>query len=156
MGATVQFTSWVENTNNELMYPQSIKSVKQNAAKSVNRSTERSRHIGFGVIIVHSSMGLPKARLRSQDLRLIQQISRRCTSFSPFFSLKGTVSSDKWFLNIYQKMSYFLYLCYFVCTSVWSLQLLSSRGVEGGLPSSNSQGLSQPPFPLHVCRILSP
>jgi hypothetical protein len=39
------------------MYLQSIKSVKQNAAKYVNRSTEKkSRHIGFGVFIVHSSM----------------------------------------------------------------------------------------------------
>ncbi len=45
MGATVQFTSWVENTNNELMYLQSIKSVKQNATKSVNRSTERKADI---------------------------------------------------------------------------------------------------------------
>jgi hypothetical protein len=45
MGATVQFTSWVENTNHELMYLQSIKSVKQNAAKSVNRSTERKADI---------------------------------------------------------------------------------------------------------------
>jgi hypothetical protein len=35
-----QFTSWVENTNHELMYFQSIKSVQQNAAKAVNRSTE--------------------------------------------------------------------------------------------------------------------
>ena len=40
------------------MYLQSIKSVKHNAAKSVNRSIlKKSRHIGFGVFIVHSSMG---------------------------------------------------------------------------------------------------
>jgi hypothetical protein len=45
MGATVQFTSWVENTNHELKYLQSIKSVKQNAAKSVNRPTERKADI---------------------------------------------------------------------------------------------------------------
>ncbi len=33
------------------------KSVKHNAAKSVNRSIlKKSRHIGFGVLIVHSSM----------------------------------------------------------------------------------------------------
>jgi hypothetical protein len=33
------------------MYLQSIKSVKHNAAKSVNRSVlKKSRHIGFGVI----------------------------------------------------------------------------------------------------------
>jgi hypothetical protein len=39
------------------MYLQSIKSVKHNAAKSVNRaSLKKSRHIGFGVFIVHSSM----------------------------------------------------------------------------------------------------
>jgi hypothetical protein len=39
------------------MYLQSIKSVKHNAAKSVNRSIlKKSRHIGFGVFIVHSSM----------------------------------------------------------------------------------------------------
>ncbi len=36
---------------------QSIKSVKHNAAKSVNRSIlKKSRHLGFGVFIVHSSM----------------------------------------------------------------------------------------------------
>ncbi len=39
------------------MYLHSIKSVKHNAAKSVNRSIlKKSRHIGFGVFIVHSSM----------------------------------------------------------------------------------------------------
>jgi hypothetical protein len=39
------------------MYLQSIKSVKHNAAKSVNRSfLKKSRHIGFGAFIVHSSM----------------------------------------------------------------------------------------------------
>ncbi len=39
------------------MYLQSVKSVKHNAAKSVNRSIlKKSRHIGFGVFIVHSSM----------------------------------------------------------------------------------------------------
>jgi hypothetical protein len=38
------------------MYLQSINSVKQNAAKSVNRSTERKADIGFGVFIVYSSM----------------------------------------------------------------------------------------------------
>jgi hypothetical protein len=43
-----------EIPTNEWMYLQSIKSVKQNAANSVNRSI--SRLIGFGVFIVHSSM----------------------------------------------------------------------------------------------------
>jgi hypothetical protein len=39
------------------MYLQSIKSVKHNAAKSVNSSIlKKSRHIRFGVFIVHSSM----------------------------------------------------------------------------------------------------
>jgi hypothetical protein len=39
------------------MYLQSIQSVKHNAAKSVNRSIlKKSRHIGFGVFIVLSSM----------------------------------------------------------------------------------------------------
>jgi hypothetical protein len=39
------------------MYLQSIKSGKHNAAKSVNRSIlKKSRHIGCGVFIVHSSM----------------------------------------------------------------------------------------------------
>jgi hypothetical protein len=55
-----QFTSWVENTNHERMYLQSIKSVKHNAAKSINRSVlKKSRHLGFGVSIVHSSMPNP-------------------------------------------------------------------------------------------------
>ncbi len=39
------------------MYLNSIKSVKHNAAKSVNRSfLKKSRHLGLGVFIVHSSM----------------------------------------------------------------------------------------------------
>jgi hypothetical protein len=39
------------------MYLQSIKSVKHNATNSVNRSIlKKSRHIGFGVCIVQSSM----------------------------------------------------------------------------------------------------
>jgi hypothetical protein len=38
------------------MYLQSIKSVEHNAAKSVNMSIlKKSRHLGFGVFIVHSS-----------------------------------------------------------------------------------------------------
>ncbi len=42
----------------ECTYLQSLKSVKHNAAKSVNRSTlKKSRHIGFGVFIVHSLHG---------------------------------------------------------------------------------------------------
>jgi hypothetical protein len=40
-----------------IMYLQSIKSVKHNAPKFVNRSIlKKSRHKGFGVFIVHSSM----------------------------------------------------------------------------------------------------
>jgi hypothetical protein len=47
------------------MYLQSIKSVKHNAAKSVNRSIlKKSRHVGFGVFIVHSSMPPPLVPLR--------------------------------------------------------------------------------------------
>jgi hypothetical protein len=39
------------------MHLQSVKSVKHNAANSVNRSIlKKSGHIGFGVFIVHSSM----------------------------------------------------------------------------------------------------
>ncbi len=49
-----QFTSWVENTNHELMNLQSIKSVKHNAAKSVY--FKKSRHTGFGFFKVHSSI----------------------------------------------------------------------------------------------------
>jgi hypothetical protein len=39
------------------MYLQSIKSVKQNAGKSVIQvNLKKSRHIGFGVFIVHKSV----------------------------------------------------------------------------------------------------
>jgi hypothetical protein len=66
------------------MYLQSIKSVRANATKSVNRSIlKKSRHIGFGVFIVHSSMeeGLghrvslypvPKAGIGQRFILLIQ------------------------------------------------------------------------------------
>jgi hypothetical protein len=37
-----------------------VSPVKHNDANSVNRSIlKKSRHIGFGVFIVHSSMGVP-------------------------------------------------------------------------------------------------
>ncbi len=41
-----QFTSWVENTNHEWMYLQSIKSIKQKAAKSVNRGGSHKAQFG--------------------------------------------------------------------------------------------------------------
>jgi hypothetical protein len=53
------------------------------------------------------------------------------------------------FEYLYKKILLFLYICTVPA-------LLSPRGVEGGLPSGNSQGLSQPPFPLYVFRTLSP
>ncbi len=57
------------------MYLQSIKSVKHNAAMSVNRSIlKKSRHIGFGVFIVHSSM---LSALRVELIR-IQKIHKNC------------------------------------------------------------------------------
>ncbi len=50
------------------MYLQSIKSVEHNAAKSVNRSfLKKSRHIGFGVFIVHSSMASRVEKTPSQS-----------------------------------------------------------------------------------------
>ncbi len=54
------------------MHPKSIKSVKHNAAKSVNRSiVKKSRHIGFGVFKVHSSMGRRQYRnMKEISLRL--------------------------------------------------------------------------------------
>jgi hypothetical protein len=74
-GATVhKYSSFVHGGNssqagsklptNEWMYLQSIKSVKYNATNSVNRSIlKKSRHKGFGVFIVHSSMGGNNSRL---------------------------------------------------------------------------------------------
>ncbi len=56
------------------MYLQSVKSVKHNAAKSVNRSfLKKSRHIGFGVFIVQSSMGRLHWKLKHR--------ARICRSF---------------------------------------------------------------------------
>ncbi len=68
-----QFTSWVENTSHEWMYLQSIKSVKHNAAKSVNRSIlKKIRHIGFGVFIVQSSMvGRMDKKITSRTVSII-------------------------------------------------------------------------------------
>ncbi len=58
------------------MYLQSIKSVKHNAAKSVNRSIlKKSRHIGFGVFIVHSSMGVG---IRFSVTHYTQRVTKRC------------------------------------------------------------------------------
>jgi hypothetical protein len=51
------------------MYLQSIKSVKHNAAMSVNRSIlKKSRHIGFGVFIVHSSMDMTVQGQKRKDI----------------------------------------------------------------------------------------
>ncbi len=67
-----QFTSWVENTNNECMGLQSINSVKHNATKSVNRSIlKKSRQLGFGVFIVHSSMMKTDRESHKASLMLI-------------------------------------------------------------------------------------
>ncbi len=55
------------------MYLQSIKSVKHNAAKSVNRSIlKKTRHLGFGVFIVQSSLVMMQPAMRdfSGDGRL--------------------------------------------------------------------------------------
>jgi hypothetical protein len=61
------------------MYLQSIKSVKHNAAMSFNRSIlKKSRHIGFGVFIVHSFMrGTMKVQVARTSRRheRIKQIS---------------------------------------------------------------------------------
>jgi hypothetical protein len=68
-GATThKYSSFVHGSNilptglkipTKWMYLQPIKSVKHKAAISVNRSIlKKSRHIGFGVFIVHSSMML--------------------------------------------------------------------------------------------------
>ncbi len=54
------------------MYLQSIKSVKHNAAKSINRSIlKKSRHIGFSVLIVHSPMAgiVPRRKLIQSDTK---------------------------------------------------------------------------------------
>ncbi len=49
------------------MYLKSIKSVKHNAAKSAHRSIlKKSRHIGFVVFIVHSSM-MPCMQFNATD-----------------------------------------------------------------------------------------
>jgi hypothetical protein len=46
------------------MYLKSIKSVENNAAKSVNRSIlKKCRYLGFGVSLVYSSMVLPEGTL---------------------------------------------------------------------------------------------
>ncbi len=53
-----QYTSYQQIcTNHEWMFLQSIKSVKHNAANSINMSIlKKSRHWGFGVFKVHLSM----------------------------------------------------------------------------------------------------
>ncbi len=50
-----QFTSWVENTNYEWMYLQSIKSVKNNATKSINREKPTLRVRCLYSSFVHAS-----------------------------------------------------------------------------------------------------
>jgi hypothetical protein len=93
------------------MYLQSIKSVKHNAAKSVNRSIlKKSRHLGFGVFIVHSSMATPilawsfAARYkRKEPIRFALPIGKKspilCAILSwkrnKFFTRKTTCSKGK-------------------------------------------------------------
>ncbi len=69
MGATVH--KLVRKYHHEWMYLQSIKSVKHNAAKSIYRSIlKKSRHIGFGVAIVHSSMAWSNLVLCPHNMKL--------------------------------------------------------------------------------------
>ncbi len=76
------------------MYLQSIQSVKHNAEKSVNRSIlKKSRHIGFGIFIVRSSMcaavrdhsviaaekmgNKRNVALRAVSLRIIKELAKK-------------------------------------------------------------------------------
>jgi hypothetical protein len=70
----------------EWMYLQSIKSVKHNAANSVNRSIlKKSRHIGFGVFIVRSSMTYTEQSheyTRSKNHEYFKKLTENHSSFT--------------------------------------------------------------------------
>ncbi len=69
------------------MYLQSIKSIKNNAAKSVNRSIlKKSRHIGFGVFRVHSSM---VSNISQGTVGYIKHITNRERSYKPLHKKVG-------------------------------------------------------------------
>jgi hypothetical protein len=71
----------LENTNRKWLCLQSIRSVKHNAAKSVSRSIlKKSRHIGFGVFLVHSSICLTPIVNRISNISYHLQY---CTCFVP-------------------------------------------------------------------------
>ncbi len=65
------------------MYLQSIKSVEHNAAKSVNRSIlKKSRHLGFCVFIVHSSLGQTNDHLPNCMFKMLTVIFREMENIS--------------------------------------------------------------------------
>jgi hypothetical protein len=90
-----QFTSWVENTINECMYLQTIKSVKHNAAKSVHRSIlKKSQHFGFGVFIVHSSMLSPHMNTNLSPaayLSTMEEPGGQCTVFIAWIATEPAI-----------------------------------------------------------------
>jgi hypothetical protein len=81
------------------MYLQSIKSVKHNVAKSVNRSIlKQSRHLGFGVFTAHSPMAFSFCWLESSNA-LFPALNERafCSRGNGFSDLhKVTVQEGAW------------------------------------------------------------
>jgi len=76
------------------MYLQSIKSVKHNAAKSVNRPIlKESQHIGFVVFIIYSSMLALLLSCTSLSHKLCAQYCRSGIVM-PFISVAGTLVGE--------------------------------------------------------------
>jgi hypothetical protein len=67
------------------MYLQSIKSFKHYVVKSVDRSIfKKSRHIGFGVFIVHSSMALNLAQWKDNKNEKTEEFHRFISTSAKF------------------------------------------------------------------------
>jgi hypothetical protein len=107
---------------NEWMYLQSIKSVKHNAANSVNRSIlKKSRHIGFGVFVVHSSMSLPHASTAWKR-------SRRLST--PFADKKSVIVRTTSPLDLFDSLWCDCSTYTRLCTHVWHVKFSKHLGTE--------------------------
>ncbi len=102
------------------MYLQFKKSVKHNVAKSVNRSIlKKSRHIGFGVFIVHSSM---------QQILIFSRISCSPRASCPPRSCSSlNCSRGSWFSSRQQFSLHQLSRCQPLTADLLLLVLLNRR-----------------------------
>ncbi len=99
-----KLTRWFENTNHEWMYLHSIKSVKHNAAKSVNRSILKEKP-RVGVFIVHSSIASGLHQLPSHSVAGLITTNKLRYDLEFTLLFKETVLRDRFRKCVWRKLT---------------------------------------------------